>query len=157
MSMSSCSGISEREQEWRNQAAVRIAHALKLPVLATNGVRYATPYDREILDLLTAIRYHTELDRAGRLLAINNRRYLRPAQEMAALFRDIPGAIENTEELSSRLQFELADLGYKFPLLSSARWRDHGQLSRKRVEEGVIRRYGPKCNAALARSGKETG
>src|SRR5579875_1966390 len=28
----------EREQEWRNQAAIRIAHSLKLPLLATNGV-----------------------------------------------------------------------------------------------------------------------
>jgi error-prone DNA polymerase len=54
----------EREEEW-NQAAIRIARSLKLPVLATNGVRYATAYDREILDLFTAIRNHTELDRAG--------------------------------------------------------------------------------------------
>ncbi len=139
----------EREQEWRNQAAVRIARALKLPVLATNGVRYATPYDREILDLLTAIRHHTELDRAGRLLAINNRRYLRPAQEMAALFRDIPGAIENTAELSSRLQFQLADLGYKFPCYPVPDGETMDSFLRKRVEEGVIRRYRPKCNAAL--------
>lgn len=32
----------EREEEWRNQAAIRIARSLRLPVLATNGVRYAT-------------------------------------------------------------------------------------------------------------------
>jgi error-prone DNA polymerase len=31
----------EREQEWRNQATIRIARSLKLPVIATNGVRYA--------------------------------------------------------------------------------------------------------------------
>lgn len=55
----------EREQEWRNHAAIRIARSLKLPLLATNGVRYATPADREILDVFTAIRFHTELDRAG--------------------------------------------------------------------------------------------
>ncbi len=55
----------EREEEWRNQAAIRIARSLKLPLLATNGVRYATAYDREILDLFTAVRHHTELDRAG--------------------------------------------------------------------------------------------
>ena len=47
----------EREEEWRNQAAIRIARALNLPLLATNGVRYATEYDREILDLFTAIRH----------------------------------------------------------------------------------------------------
>ncbi len=67
----------EREEEWRNQAAIRIARSLKLPVIATNGVRYATAYDREILDLFTAIRHHVELDQAGRLLALNSQRHLR--------------------------------------------------------------------------------
>ena len=81
----------EREEEWRNQAALRIAHSLQLPVLATNGVRYATAYDREIQDLFMAIRHHVELDQAGRLLERNSRRYLRRAMEMAALFRDVPG------------------------------------------------------------------
>src|SRR6202012_4975635 len=93
----------ERAQEWRNQAALRIAESLRLPVLATNGVRYATKYDREIADLFTAIRHHTPLDNAGRLLALNNQRHLRPADRMMALFRDVPGAVENTVELSSRL------------------------------------------------------
>ena len=67
----------EREEEWRNQAAIRIARSLNLPVLATNGVRYATAHDREILDLFTAVRHHLELDQAGRLLALNSRRHLR--------------------------------------------------------------------------------
>ena len=44
-----------------------------------------------------------ELDQAGRLLALNSQRHLRRAREMAALFRDVPGAIENTVDLSSRL------------------------------------------------------
>jgi error-prone DNA polymerase len=80
----------EREEEWRNQAAIRIVRSLQLPVLATNGVRYAIPYDKEILDVFTAIRYHTELDKASRLLTLNNRRHLRTAKEMNSLFRDIP-------------------------------------------------------------------
>lgn len=56
----------ERAQEWRNREALRIARAFRLPVLATNGARYAKQYDREIADLFTAIRNHTRLDRAGR-------------------------------------------------------------------------------------------
>ena len=58
----------EREEEWRGQAALRIAQSLRLPILATNGARYARAYDREIADLFTAIRCHTTLDSAGRLL-----------------------------------------------------------------------------------------
>jgi error-prone DNA polymerase len=132
----------EREEEWRNQAALRIAKSLQLPVLATNGVRYPTEHDREVLDLFTAIRNHLELDRAGRLLAINNQRYLRRAQEMVDLFGDIPGAVERTVELSSRLQFELADLGYEFPRYPVPGGDSMDSFLRKRVEEGIIRRYG---------------
>jgi error-prone DNA polymerase len=139
----------EREEEWRNQAAIRIARSLKLPMVATNGVRYATAYDREILDLFTAVRHHTELDRAGRLLAVNSQRHLRSAREMAALFRDVDGAVENTFDLSSRLQFELADLGYEFPRYPVPDGETMDSFLRKRVEEGVIRRYSPKCDYEL--------
>jgi error-prone DNA polymerase len=73
-----------------------------LPVIATNGVRYATAHECEVLDLFTAIRHGTDLDHAGRLLTLNNQRHLRSANEMAALFRDVKGAVDNTLELSSR-------------------------------------------------------
>jgi error-prone DNA polymerase len=145
----------EREEEWRNQAAIRIAHSLQLPVLATNGVRHATAYDREIQDLFTAIRRHTELDQAGRLLALNNLRHLRPAREMAALFRDVPYAIENTRELSSRLNFELDDLGYEFPRYPVPSGETMDSFLRKRVAEGVARRYGPKNDRDLLERAKK--
>ncbi len=138
-----------REQEWRNQAALRIARSLNLPLLSTNGVRYATEYDREILDLFTSIRHHTELDRAGRLLSRNAQRHLRSASEMSALFRDVPGAVERTVELSSRLQFQLSDLGYEFPRYPVPDGETMDSFLRKRVEEGVIRRYGPGRDAKL--------
>ena len=145
----------EREEEWRNQTAIRIAHSLKLPVLATNGVRYATAYDREILDLFTAVRHHTELDHAGRLLALNSQRHLRPMHEMAALFRDVPHAIENTVELSSRLQFELTDLGYEFPHYPVPDGETMDSFLQKRVVEGVARRYAPKSNRNLLERAKK--
>jgi error-prone DNA polymerase len=139
----------EREEEWRNQAAIRIAHFLKLPLLATNGVRYANTYDREVMDLFTAVRNHTELDRAGRLLALNSQRHLRPAREMTTLFSDVHGAVGNTVELSSRLRFELIDLGYEFPRYSVPDSETMDSFLRKRVEEGVIRRYGAKKKDGL--------
>jgi error-prone DNA polymerase len=145
----------EREEEWRNQAAIRIARSLKLPVLATNGVRYATAYDREILDLFTAVRHGTELDRAGRLLSINSQRHLRTEREMAALFRDVPGAIANTVSLSSRLKFELSDLGYEFPHYPVPDGETMDSFLRKRVEEGVMRRYDPKNDSDLLQRAKK--
>ena len=145
----------EREQECRNQAALRIAQSLKLPVIATNGVRYATAYDREIQDLFIAIRHHVELDLAGRLLTLNSQRHLRSALEMASLFRDIPGAIENTVNLSSRLQFELSDLGYEFPHYPVPDGETMDSFLHRRVAEGVQRRYGPKNDPGLMERAKK--
>lgn len=139
----------EREEEARNQAAIRIAQSLQLPVIATNGVRYATRYDREIFDLFTAIRNHTELDHAGRLLSLNSQRHLRPVDTMAKLFRDVPGAVENTLDVSSRLNFQLCDLGYEFPRYPVPDDETMDSFLRKRVEEGVVSRYGPKRNSSL--------
>jgi error-prone DNA polymerase len=145
----------EEGQEWRNQAALRIAESLRLPVLATNGVRYATKYDREIADLFTAIRNHTRLDDAGRLLALNNQRHLRPPDRMVGLFRDIPGAVENTVELSSRLGFQLSDLGYEFPHYPVPDGETMDSFLTKRVAAGVIRRYGPKRDTGLLERAKK--
>ena len=139
----------EREEEWRNQAALRIARSLRLPVLATNGVRYAKAYDREILDVFTAIRHHTQLDRAGRLLALNSQRSLRPAHEMIRLFADIPEAIWNTHELSTRLSFRLNDLGYQFPHYPVPVGETMDSYLAQLVAKGVIHRYGPKNDADL--------
>jgi error-prone DNA polymerase len=139
----------EREEEWRNQAALSIARSLGLPVIATNGVRYATSYDREVMDIFTSIRNHTNLDHAGRLLSVNHQRHLRSAQEMETLFADIPGAVENTVELSSRLTFELSDLGYEFPRYAVPETDTMDTFLRKRVAEGIVCRYGPKNDQAL--------
>jgi error-prone DNA polymerase len=132
----------EREQEARNQAALRIARSLRLPVVATNGVRYAKPGDREVLDVFTSIRNHVDLDHAGRLLSRSNHLYLRSAAEMAALFRDVPDAVENTLNIAQRLSFELNDLGYEFPHYPVPDGETMDSFLRKRVDEGVRLRYG---------------
>ena len=139
----------DREEEWRNQAAIRIADRLGLPLLATNGVRYAMPYERELLDVFTVTRHHTDLEHAGRLLAANGHRYLRPAQEMIRRFRNIPGATDHTVELSNRLQFELGDLGYEFPRYPVPQGDTMDSFLRRRTFEGVRRRYGSGHNKHL--------
>ncbi|HEV2135016.1 MAG TPA: error-prone DNA polymerase [Terracidiphilus sp.] len=132
----------ERGEECCNQSLLTLADSLQLPVIATNGVRYAKENDREILDVLTAIRNHTSLDSAGRLLAANSERWLRSAPEMVALFRDIPEAIANTQIVSDRLGFALDNLGYEFPHYPVPDGQTMDSFLAARVEEGVMRRYG---------------
>ncbi|MGA7341700.1 MAG: error-prone DNA polymerase, partial [Terracidiphilus sp.] len=139
----------QREQECRNQALLGIASGLGLPVIASNGVRYAAEKDRELLDVFTSIRHHTTLDRAGRLLTCNRSRMLRRARHMAALFCDIPEAVANTRIVSERLEFTLNNLGYEFPHYPVPDGETMDSFLEKRVEEGVIRRYGAPAKRAL--------
>lgn len=131
-----------RQQEARNCAAIEIARSLKLPLLATNGISYATPRERELCDVFTAIRHKRTLATAGRLLARNSERYLKSPQEMQALFADLPEAIGNTAELSSRLTFTFKDLGYEFPKYPVPEGEAMMSFMRERTREGFQQRYG---------------
>jgi error-prone DNA polymerase len=132
-----------REEEVRNQAAVEIARKLALPLLATNGVCHARPRSRETLDVFACIRHHKTLASAGRLLALNSERHLKSPAKMKRLFSDLPEAIANTQELSSRLEFSLEDLGYKFPTYPLPDGETQIHFLRERSREGMISRYGP--------------
>jgi error-prone DNA polymerase len=131
-----------REEEARNRAAIAIANLLNLPLLATNGVCYATAKDRELCDAFTAIRHHRTLSTAGRLLTRNSERHLKSPQEMQQLFSDQPEAITNTLELSSRLEFTLNDLGYQFPQYPVSEGETMNSFLRDRAWEGFRERYG---------------
>ena len=138
-----------REEEWRNQAALRIAKSLQLPLLATNGVRYATRYEREVLDVFTTIRHKNDLELAGRLLERNSQRHVYGTRAMRMRFSDVPEAIEHTSLLSQRLTFELKEAGYRFPCYNTASGESMESLLRRLVSEGIRRRYEPKKNKKL--------
>src|SRR3982074_1270544 len=130
-----------REEEARNQALIEIAGRTKLPLLATNGVCHATPAQREVTDVFTCIRNHVRLETAGRLLAKNSETYVKAPKAMAQLFADLPEAIANTVELSSRLEFTLEALGYEFPKYPVPRGETMTSFLRKRTDEGARWRY----------------
>ncbi|PYJ10646.1 MAG: error-prone DNA polymerase [Verrucomicrobia bacterium] len=104
-----------RGEERINRELIDLARLNRLPLLATNGVQYAKPYGREVLDVFTCIREHTHLDAAGKLLSQNAERHLKSDREMREIFADLPEAIENTSRLAEGLTFSLENLGYEFP------------------------------------------
>jgi error-prone DNA polymerase len=144
-----------REEETRNRAAVEIARALRLPLLATNGVCYATAQNRELCDAFTALRHHRTLATAGRLLARNSERFLKTAQEMQQLFADLPEAIGNTGELSARLEFTLDNLGYEFPRYPVPEGETMDSFLHQRAWEGFRQRYGRASEDIQARARRQ--
>ncbi len=92
-----------------------LASKAGVPLLATNEVLYHHPSRRPLQDVLTCIREKTTIDAIGRRLEANAERYLKPAEEMARLFRDIPEAIGETMRFAGRIHFSLDQLKYQYP------------------------------------------
>ena len=142
-----------RNEEARNHKVIEIARRLKLPLLATNGVTYATRTQRQVADVFTCIRHHVRLETAGRLLSLNSERFLKSPQDMTELFADLPEAIANTVELSARLEFTLKDLGYEFPKYPVPAGETMTSFLRRQTYEGARLRYGR--NGEYARAEKQ--
>ncbi|WP_458756718.1 error-prone DNA polymerase [Afipia sp. TerB] len=93
----------------------KIAMAARVPLLATNEVLYHHPARRQLQDVLTCIREKVTIHAIGTKLQANAERHLKPAYEMARLFRDHPDAIAETMRFASRIVFTLSELKYQYP------------------------------------------
>ena len=147
----------EPDEEDENAFIVDWARACRLPLLATNGVLHATPRERNVADVFTCLREHTTLDGAGRKLARNQERHLKDPAAMAALFADLPEAVANTERLAARLEFTLANLGYRFPDFAVPAGHSQDSYLRKLTYEGAQERYGQVGNDVRRQLERELG
>ncbi len=124
-----------------------------IPLIAVNDALYATPAARPLHDVLTCIREKTSIEKAGRLLAANAERYLKPPAEMARLFRDCPEAVDETQRLLDSVAFDLGDLAYEYPHepcppgFTPQAWLE--ELTRTKAEEMWPRGVPPKLQALL--------
>ena len=132
-----------RDEEGDNAVLRDLASAFHVPVIATNGVRFADPASRPLYDVLTCIRHKTTLERAGRRLSCNAERYLKAPDAMARLFADLPEALTGTRELAERLEYTMADLGYRFPEYPVPHGETMASFLRKITQAGARERYRP--------------
>jgi error-prone DNA polymerase len=132
-----------RDEESDNHALRDLAAAFHIPVIATNGVRFAEPADRPLYDVLTCIRHKTTIDRAGRRLSWNAERYLKSPEQMARLFSDLPDALHASGELADRLGYTMQDLGYRFPDYPVPAGESMASFLRKITMAGARERYRP--------------
>ncbi|MEM9732251.1 MAG: error-prone DNA polymerase [Pseudomonadota bacterium] len=97
----------------RAVAALAVEHTV--PLVATNACLYHAAERRQLQDVVTCIREGKKISEAGFLLEANAERHLKPAQEMARLFRDYAQAIAATQEIAALCQFSLDELKYNYP------------------------------------------
>ena len=94
---------------------VQLSTQLNIPIVATNDVHYHTPLRRQLQDVMTCIREKCTIYNAGFRLHSNAERYLKPADEMARLFRQNPAMIEHAQQLADACRFSLDELKYEYP------------------------------------------
>ena len=136
-----------RGDQRRVRALVELAERSGLPLVATNGVRYATREGRLLHDAFTALRHHTTLDDAGLKLAPNSQHFLKSEKEMRTLFADMPGAVDRSARIAERAMegFTLRNLGYQFPEYPVDGGQSQDSFLRERVLEGARDRLGSLC------------
>ncbi len=104
------------DDERRLARLVEISKQAFVPLIAVNDALYHIPERRKLQDVVTCIREHTTIDRAGRLLEANAERHLKSSTEMTRLFCKLPEAIEQTRRFIDRCGFSLGSLrGTEYP------------------------------------------
>ncbi|HUL75244.1 MAG TPA: error-prone DNA polymerase [Vicinamibacterales bacterium] len=144
-----------RDEQAVVSSLLDLAAAFRVPVMASNGVRFATPEIRPLYDVFTCLRHKTTLERAGQRLTVNAERYLKPPEQMARLFSDLPQALAGTEALAERLEFTLADLGYRFPDYPVPAGETQASFLRRLAQVGARDRYRPYHDRARAQIQRE--
>lgn len=121
--------------------AQAFAGAAGVPLLAVNDALYAAPEARVLHDVVTCIREGTSVQAAGRRLAANAERHLKPPAEMARLFATCPEAIAASGDVLGRIAFTLDDLRYEYPHEPVPEgWEPQGWLEHL-VTEGARARF----------------
>lgn len=93
-----------------------LAQSLNVSVVSTNDVYYHSPARKPLQDVLTCIRHGCSLEQAGFRLFRNSERCLKPADEIARLFRDMPQVVKRSLEIAEMLKgFSLDQLRYEYP------------------------------------------
>jgi error-prone DNA polymerase len=144
-----------RDEEAANVMLDSLARAFRVPVIATNDVRFAESPDRPLFDVLTCVHHKTTLDAAGRKLARNAERYLKSPEAMAQLFADRPAAVAATMALAERIEYTMADLGYRFPTYPVPNGETEMSFLRHITEAGARERYRPYHDKARAQIARE--
>jgi error-prone DNA polymerase len=118
-----------------------MAREAGVPLMAINDVLYHAPDRRPLQDVVTAIRFNTTVAKAGFALAQNAERHLKPAAEMARLFRNFPEALAETGRFAATLGFSLNELSHNYPEETSTPGVDPQTELEQLTWEGARNRY----------------
>jgi len=117
--------------------AVELAYQFSVPVVASNDIRFLKKTDFEAHEARVCIQQGRVLNDKRRVHLYSDQQYLRSAEEMYGVFKDIPEAIENTWEIAKRCNLEISFGEYFLPKFPVSEGHDQNSWLRQEANEGL--------------------
>ena len=151
------------DDDWLVAESAALAAELGLPVVVTNDVHYATPDDREMHDVLTAIKHGRTLDTLADLRRPDAESHLKSGDELAALGASFEAAtarawregIATSVELAASCSVDLGFEQYRFPGFPVPDGETPFSYLSGLCWEGAKKRYHPLTSAVVNRLAHE--
>ena len=133
--------VAQPEMEAVNEALLTLGRELGAGVVATNDVHYVHQADAAAHEVLLCIQTGTTMDDPKRMRMGGDDFYLKSAQEMAALFPDLPEVLENTGRIAESCALEFQNEGFHLPPFKVPQDHTAQTYLAHLCEAGMQRRY----------------
>lgn len=130
------------EQLAVNEGVKRIARETGIPLVATNDVHYINKEDAKIQQVLICIATNHVIGDDTGLEFHADEFYLKSEDEMRTLFADTPDAIDNTQNIAQRCNFDFEFGNTKLPFYETPDNMDHFEYFKMLCMQGMKARYG---------------
>lgn len=149
--------VNLKEQDIVNEKLIEYSKKFGLPLVATNDNHYIFPEDAEAQDALVCVQMQTTLDNKDRKLTMMSFPdiYMRSQEEMKGLFIQNSEAIENTVKIANMCNLEIQLGKWIMPIFDVPGGISAAEYIQKKVNEGLIKRYGKITNQIKERTDYE--
>ncbi len=131
-----------KEQTKVNKALLELSKKFSLPIVATQDSHYLRAEDAEAQDILLAIQTGEKTSDEKRGLTMKGEDFsLKSPKDMHAAFKNIPGAIENTQKIADLCNVQIELGKYQLPYFPVPQGYDENSYLKKMCENGLGERY----------------
>ncbi|HEV3272993.1 MAG TPA: DNA polymerase III subunit alpha [Candidatus Methylacidiphilales bacterium] len=116
-----------------------------LKIVATNDVHYVRKEHAAAHDVLLCIQTGAKINDENRMRYHGPEFYLKTTEEMAVLFRDVPGALSTTLEIADKCDLKIVLGENKFPAYAVPEGETREGYFRRLCYEGLERRFGARA------------
>lgn len=129
------------DQRTVNAGLMRMHEETGIPLIATNDIHYTYAYDASAHDVLLCIQTGKKISDEDRMKYEGGQFYMKSVDEMTALFRYAPDAIENTNRIAERCSVTIEFGNYKLPKFNVPQGKTAENYLRELCESGLKERY----------------